>query len=107
MRIELTTAAAALPDAWRSQLVGRVGNARLKLLRMDGQPYPDEVHDFPEGLLVLDGCCRLSVRGESTPIHAGQLVIVPAGTPHAVDEGSHGTLLIIDLASPDSGVPTA
>ena len=39
-----------LPAPWQSTLVGQVGPARIKVLRMDGQPYPEETHDFNEAL---------------------------------------------------------
>jgi quercetin dioxygenase-like cupin family protein len=93
--IDLQAMAQALP-AWRSQLLGRVGSARLKLLRMDQAPYAEDVHDFTEALLVLDGALRLRIGGALRVVAAGQLCLVPAGVPHAVDEGSAGTLLIMD-----------
>lgn len=96
--VDLRALAASLPGAWRSSLLARIGGAQIKLLRMDGRAYPDETHDAPEALLVLEGCCRLTVDGRPEPIEAGHLRLVPAGTRHGVDAGSHGLLLIVDLA---------
>ncbi|HEV2539915.1 MAG TPA: cupin domain-containing protein [Frateuria sp.] len=93
--IDLQALAQALP-AWRSQQLGRIGSARLKLLRMDEAPYVEETHDFTEALLVLDGVLRLRVGGVLRVVGAGQLCLLPAGVPHAVDEGSAGSLLIMD-----------
>lgn len=53
-KIRFDLRASALPEAWRSEVVGRPGGAQLKVLRMDGSAYPDEVHDFDEALIV--GC---------------------------------------------------
>lgn len=103
--IDLQAHAAALPEAWRSTVLACLGQAQVKLLRMDGAAYPDEVHEAPEALLVLDGCCRLTVRGEPAPIEAGGMRLVPAGTPHGVEAGSHGTLLIVDLAPERAAIP--
>ena len=58
--------------------------------------YPDETHDFDEALLVLDGQMNLDLQGRRVQVAAGEVYIVPAGVPHAVAEGSHGTLVIID-----------
>jgi quercetin dioxygenase-like cupin family protein len=94
--IKLLDLANRLPSAWKSTVVGRPAGVNLKVLRMDGSVYPDEVHDFDEALLVLEGCMRLDMQGKVTEVHAGQVCIVPAGVPHGVAAGSHGTLIIID-----------
>ena len=39
---------------------------------------------------------RLALQGQVTEVNAGEVFIVPAGVPHAVAPGSHGTLVIID-----------
>ncbi|MFD0532094.1 cupin domain-containing protein [Kitasatospora arboriphila] len=56
--VDLAAAAAALPDAWSSRLLGHVGSAAVKVLRMDGQPLAIEHHPTAEALLVLDGRAR-------------------------------------------------
>jgi mannose-6-phosphate isomerase-like protein (cupin superfamily) len=94
--VDLRQSAALLDQAWRSTLLARIGEANLKLLRMDAQPYPAEVHAYAECLLVLDGELRLEVAGQPVTVGAGGLYRVPAGVPHAVAPGSQGTLLIFD-----------
>jgi hypothetical protein len=37
--VNLQAFAADLPDAWRSRVLGQVGPARLKVLRMDALVY--------------------------------------------------------------------
>ncbi|MEI7035446.1 cupin domain-containing protein [Fulvimonas yonginensis] len=94
--MDLPALAQRLPEAWQSRLLGELGQARLKLARMDEAPYPAEVHDHTEALLVLDGELRLRVGGTVRAVRAGELCLVPAGLAHAVEAGSSGTLLIID-----------
>jgi quercetin dioxygenase-like cupin family protein len=94
--IPLKDTARALPGAWRSTVLGQAAGANLKVLRMDAAAYPAESHDFDEALLVLDGQMNLEMLGETVAVTAGSMVIVPAGVPHAVAPGSHGTLLIVD-----------
>ena len=94
--IRLADVAAQLPQAWSSSVLASFGDARLKLLRMDERTYPEESHDYDEGLLVLDGVMVLRIRGEVLRVEAGELYVVPAGVPHSVEGGSRGTLLIID-----------
>ena len=92
----LLALASSLPEAWQSRIVGRPAGANFKVVRMDGQPYPNESHPFDEALLVLEGQMNLQFGNAVTCVAAGEVYIVPAGVPHAVAEGSYGTLVIID-----------
>ncbi|XDF35521.1 cupin domain-containing protein [Paracidovorax avenae] len=95
-KIDLLAEARALPVTWRSRVVGRAADANFKIVRMDDAAYPDETHDFDEALLVLEGQMNLDLQGRRIEVGAGEVFIVPAGIPHAVAPGSHGTLVIID-----------
>lgn len=86
-----------LPGPWQSSLVGQVGPARIKVLRMDQAPYAEETHDYNEGLLVTQGCLRLGIGQATVEVLAGQMYLVEAGQAHSVLPGSHGTLVIIDV----------
>ncbi|MBB5939132.1 cupin domain-containing protein [Streptomyces zagrosensis] len=94
--ISLRQAAAGPPRAWCSRVVGRVGEAAVKVLRMSELPVAEESHDVAEALLVLDGTLALEVRGELVTVRTGDLFMVPARTPHRVRPGSEGTLLIVE-----------
>ncbi|MFT3763639.1 MAG: cupin domain-containing protein [Pseudoxanthomonas sp.] len=93
--INLKSTAAKL-DTWKSVVLARVGSANIKVMRMDGTPYPDETHDYPEGLLVVDGQLNLTVGSEAITVKAGEIYVVPVGVAHAVAPGSTGTLVIFD-----------
>lgn len=92
----LLTLAASLPASWRSTVIGKAAGANFKVLRMDDSSYPNETHEFDEALLVLEGQMNLRFDETVVPVMAGEVYIVPAGVPHAVAPGSHGTLIIID-----------
>ncbi|HET6432666.1 cupin domain-containing protein [Dyella sp.] len=95
-KIDLHAVADGLPAAWSSRIVGRAAGANLKVVRMDGAAFPEEVHDFDEALLVMSGRMNLHVAGALVQVNAGEVFIVPAGVPHAVDSGSDGVLVIVD-----------
>ena len=61
--IDFNSIAKTLPAGWRSVIVGKVGAANIKVLRMDERPYGEETHDYNEGLLVLDGQLLLAMPG--------------------------------------------
>ena len=95
--VKFDSIANALPDTWKSSIVGQVGPARIKVLRMDEMAYGEETHDYNEGLLVTNGQMMLAVSGQSVVVKSGQMYLVEAAVPHAVLAGSHGTLVIIDI----------
>lgn len=82
--------------AWKSTVIGKAAGANIKVLRMDASSYQSETHEFAEALLVLEGQMNLDIEGNTIAVEAGEVFIVPAGIPHAVAAGSHGTLVIID-----------
>ncbi|CAI0807427.1 Uncharacterised protein [Serratia marcescens] len=77
MLFDLNRQAAELPEAWRSAVLGRVGAANIKVLRMDARSIADEVHDYSEGLLVISGHLRLQVAGETMVVRAPGSCIRP------------------------------
>lgn len=93
----LTTIASALPEFWKSVLIGRVGNAAIKLIKMGGEGIPEESHaEHDELLVVIDGELVLRVDDHSVTLKSGEFYLIPAGTVHSVPSGSYGTLLLID-----------
>jgi mannose-6-phosphate isomerase-like protein (cupin superfamily) len=95
--IDFDSLAASLPAVWTSSIVGQVGPARIKVLRMDEQAYQEETHDYNEGLLVVNGKLMLQVLGEEVVVAPGQMYLAVAGVAHSVLPGSCGTLVIIDM----------
>jgi hypothetical protein len=45
---DLRTEAHALTEAWHSIVLGRIGTANLKVLRMDERSVTEEVHTYDE-----------------------------------------------------------
>ncbi|MEU9076831.1 cupin domain-containing protein [Kitasatospora sp. NPDC004745] len=103
MNVNVNECAARLPQAWQSRVLGLVGAAEVKLLRMDGRELPVESHAAAEVLLVVDGVLQLYVEEADMTLRSGELVVVPAGARHAVRAGSRGSLLIVETAGPGEG----
>lgn len=96
MHIDLNAAAANLPTAWKSTIVGGVAGANIKILRMDECAYEAEAHDYTEALVVLEGLMNLSVGDRIVTVKAGEVFMVPPGLHHGVAAGSKGVLMIVD-----------
>jgi mannose-6-phosphate isomerase-like protein (cupin superfamily) len=84
---------------WKSRIMGKVGAANIKLIRMTEMGSPVEVHDYDEAVYVIDGLLALEMADELSQleIRTGELFMIPARHPHRIAEGSHGTLLLVDL----------
>ncbi|KRP46473.1 Cupin domain-containing protein [Pseudomonas libanensis] len=95
--LDFTAIAEQLPESWKSIGLGQVGPARIKVLRMDGQAYEEETHNYNEGLLVISGYLHLCIGDQAIRVDAGQMYLVEAGTAHGVLTGSQGILVIIDV----------
>ncbi|MER7753934.1 cupin domain-containing protein [Kitasatospora sp. NPDC097643] len=95
--VDVSGTAAELPEAWKSLVLGRVGTAAVKVLRMDGRSLAPELHGTAEVLFVLDGRLELLAGGAAVTVRAGELYRVGAGVPHAVRTGSRGTLVIVEV----------
>jgi mannose-6-phosphate isomerase-like protein (cupin superfamily) len=94
----LSSLARSLPQAWRSITTAHIGNANLKILKMDACPHAAEVHAHDEAFLVLEGSLHLSIGKENSMLRRHEFCVIPAGTEHAVLPGSSGCLMIIDAA---------
>jgi len=98
MKMSIASVVADLPQIWHSRVLGAVGNARIKVIRMGGEGIPAESHsDFEEMLLVLDGELPLVIEDQHFTLTAGEFCFVPKGAIHHVPPGSFGTLLLVDL----------
>jgi len=73
--LDLNLISKALPQAWASTVVGRVGTSNIKVLRMDEMSSAAEVHDYTEGLLVISGQLMLGVGGEAISVGEGQIYL--------------------------------
>lgn len=89
--------ALGLGERWKSLILGQVGDANIKVIKMGGEGIPDEFHtDFDELLVVIEGEMQLIVEGKTTRLQAGDFYLIPKYAIHRVPPGSYGTLLLID-----------
>jgi mannose-6-phosphate isomerase-like protein (cupin superfamily) len=95
--IHLATRSAALARPWSSEVLAKIAGAHLKILRMDDAGFAEEVHDYDEAILVVEGRFRLGLGEEIVELGAGDFYVIRAGVRHRGEPGgSHGTLMIFD-----------
>jgi quercetin dioxygenase-like cupin family protein len=68
----------------------------LTLFAFDaGQQLSEHTAPFDAFVQVLDGAVELTIGGEKVPAKAGELVLMPAGVPHAVTARERFKMLLI------------
>jgi mannose-6-phosphate isomerase-like protein (cupin superfamily) len=86
--VHLLTEAERLTEPWSPRVVGRVGDAYVKVARLRGQ-FVWHAHPAEDELfLVLRGRLRIDLEGGAVEVEEGAFCVVPAGVRHnpAADE---------------------
>jgi mannose-6-phosphate isomerase-like protein (cupin superfamily) len=89
-----------------AELVGADhGGLPLSLIVIEGAPPGTTVrlhrHDYPEVFYVQEGEATFRLGDEEVVVHAGEIVVAPAGVPHGFRNSGDGPLRQIDIhASP-------
>src|SRR4051812_17476881 len=76
------------------------GNAGLSVILVNfapGQVVKAHSHPYAEVFVVLTGAATYQIDGESVPVRAGQMVIVPADTVHAFENTGDVPLQQVDV----------
>lgn len=60
-----------------------------------GQSLSEHTSPYDAVVQVLDGSARLTIGGEDKTVCAGQLIIMPANVPHAVNAEEEFKMLLI------------
>ena len=82
------------------ELVGSEHDLDISILFVDAAPGEGPAlhrHEYPEVFVVLEGEATFTLGGERANVRAGEIVIGPAGLPHAFVNSGNGPLLQIDI----------
>ncbi|MCU0225773.1 MAG: cupin domain-containing protein [Acidobacteria bacterium] len=90
----------ALVDYQEGGIVSRTlykeASGTLTLFAFDaGQQLSEHTAPFDAFVQVLDGAVELTIGGERVSAKAGELVLMPAGVPHAVTARERFKMLLI------------
>jgi mannose-6-phosphate isomerase-like protein (cupin superfamily) len=87
------------------ELVGSDHGLDITILFVDAQPGEVPAlhrHPYAEVFAVLDGEATFTVGGEQQVVRGGDIVVAPAGQPHAFVNSGRGPLRQVDIhLSPD------
>lgn len=84
------------PGSIVSRTLYRGATGTLTLFAFDqGQALSEHTAPFDAFVLVLDGEAEVTVGGTPTRARAGDLVLMPGGTPHAVSAPARFKMLLV------------
>jgi quercetin dioxygenase-like cupin family protein len=83
----------------RTVLKKKAGN--LTVFSFDaGEGLTEHVSPFDAVVQILDGRAEITIGGKPLTAEAGQMVILPAGVPHALQARERFKMLLIMIRSP-------
>jgi mannose-6-phosphate isomerase-like protein (cupin superfamily) len=80
--VTLAERLAAIPEAWRPQVVARLNGQEVKLARLRGEFVWHHHAEADELFLCVSGRLRIEFRDRVVPLEPGQLLVVPRGVEH-------------------------
>ncbi len=60
-----------------------------------GQGLSEHTSPYDATVQILDGEAQITIGGETAPVRAGELIIMPAGVPHALRAERRFKMLLI------------
>jgi cupin 2 domain-containing protein len=85
----------ALPPKTGESFTTLLEHKNVRIVRILSSDTPDRkeyIQEEDEWVVVLEGSARLEIEGKSRSLKLGEMVFLPAGTPHRVLETDPGTL---------------
>ncbi|MBN1532813.1 MAG: cupin domain-containing protein [Spirochaetes bacterium] len=96
-KINLTAAAAGIPEPFRYLKVGDLNDHALHLLRRENRTLEFHVYEDSDGLFyVIGGSMQLELRGRAFHLEPGDLLIVSRGAEHRPVCTGHVEVLLIE-----------
>ena len=73
-------------DSTVSKIVSKNKNGSTTLFSFDnGQQLSEHTAPFDAIAIIIDGKCEIRISGESNILYEGQMIIMPANVPHALE----------------------
>lgn len=101
VEIDLPRQSAQLEARNQPELLFRSPHQQIRLISID-QPVPLHRHEFSEETFyVLAGTGDLELGDHRRPLRAGDLVVVPANTPHGLTPRGAEPIRVLSLYTPE------
>ena len=96
----LTENIAYADDSVVSKTILKKDSGNVTLFSFDrGQGLSEHTAPFDAVVQVLDGSAKVTIGGEDQTVSAGNIIIMPAGVPHALHAEERFKMLLIMIKS--------
>ena len=81
-----------------SKIVTKNKSGSITLFSFDkGQNLSEHTAPFDATVIVLDGACEISIAGKPNSLSEGQMIVMPANVPHALEATEAFKMILIML----------
>lgn len=98
-KVNLREKFALFRDHWSPKIAGEVGDAYVKLVKLEGEFIWHKHDDEDEMFLVVDGRMKIKLRDGEIDLAAGEFVIIPRGVEHLPVADSEAHVLLFEPKS--------
>jgi mannose-6-phosphate isomerase-like protein (cupin superfamily) len=81
-KINLTDKLAKFADTWAPRVIAELNDYQLKVVKIQGEFVWHTHENTDELFLVVQGTMSIEFKTYTVDLEAGELLIVPKGTPH-------------------------
>ncbi len=83
-------------DATVSKVLSKGKNGNITLFAFDeGQNLSEHTSPFDATVFVLDGLCKITINGAENALKKGEMIIMPAHIPHALEATEAFKMMLI------------
>jgi mannose-6-phosphate isomerase-like protein (cupin superfamily) len=96
--VDLAARLAAVTEFWSPEVVARLNDYEVKVVRLHGEFVWHRHEDTDELFLVLDGELTIQLRDGDVVVQPGQVYVVPRGVEHCPRAGDEVHALLLEPA---------
>ncbi len=94
--VNLAEKLALIDEHWSPRVIAEMNDIQFKLARLAGEFVWHQHDDTDETFLVLEGQLRIEFRDHVIELEAGEMTVVPRGTPHRPVAEAEACVMIIE-----------
>ncbi|WP_109832369.1 cupin domain-containing protein [Reichenbachiella versicolor] len=87
-------------EATVSKILTKSQGGNTTLFAFDkGQSLSEHTAPFDATVYIVDGCCKVTIDSKEYQLTAGELIVMPANIPHALEATESFKMLLIMIKS--------
>ncbi len=96
--VNLESKFTSFSDYWNPRIIGKLNGQHVKIARLKGE-FVMHTHEEDELFMVINGRLKIELQEDSITLSEGEMVVIPAGTPHKPIAKEEVKVLLFESAS--------